>query len=220
MFSLTFPHRTFSPYSLPLGHFSLHPPPWTLYPSRRTFSSFTASPWDISLTFSHWALFLIGHFPDILPSLHPILWTFSTYTFPSEHFPLYPYILGTFPLSSFIWDISQYILPVLFCLHPISLGYFTWHPVLLLGCRIAEILQNVFIDRINWRLVCQSVCRKWEWPTFFNNQCSLKKKEKNAGTVTRHYLCDLMIGWLLIAQPLVAVVSGKKRHFSLWLDWV
>ena len=46
-------------------------------------------------------------------------------------------------------------------------------PVLLLGWGIAEIPLNVFISRMNGRLACLSICRKWKRPKFFNNQCSL-----------------------------------------------
>ena len=58
------------------------------------------------------------------------------------------------------------------CLHDLLLHAYT-HAVLLLGCGIAEVPLNIFIGCINGRLSCLSICRKWEWPAFFNNQCSL-----------------------------------------------
>ena len=42
-----------------------------------------------------------------------------------------------------------------------------------LSCGIAAILLNVFIECINGRLVCQSICWKWEQAAFFSIQCGL-----------------------------------------------
>ena len=50
---------------------------------------------------------------------------------------------------------------------------FTLISVLLLAFGIGEILQNIFIGRIDGRLACLSIHRKWERDTFFNNQCAL-----------------------------------------------
>ena len=63
--------------------------------------------------------------------------------------------------------------------------------VMLLGCGIVEILLNIFINRINIRLLCPFVCRKWEWATFFNNQCSLFSFFFfSTMLIARCYLCD------------------------------
>ena len=70
-------------------------------------------------------------------------------------------------------------------------------PLLLLGCGTVEILLNKFTSRINGagRLAHPSVGRNWEGVAFLKSRCSLFFCLFFVGTITRHYLCDIL--WLV-----------------------